>query len=385
MFYFIQIVSFIFLFVNLYKTQQIIDSILPFSLLQHDDIWSYQLSISFENINKTVNIRQRKLESLNSEMVPLYPGFGTHFVYVYVGTPPQRQSVIVDTGSHITAFPCIGCQDCGGHTDPYYDYNNSSTYSIPKCSNHRCEISQSYVEGSSWRAFQIIDKFFLGSANINLIKSLSNAFQYSVDFKFACQISETGLFRSQKADGIMGMSMNEGTLPYVLYNQQITNSKVFGLCFRIGGGIMTIGGYDSSIHSEDISYAKLQNTHSRSGWFGVMLLDISLIHQNNTNYNNMNSLHITSNTIGSRGCIIDSGTTDSYFPKSFANIFNNAFQKFTGMIYTTNALNIPSEILLQLPTVVLTFLGINNDKIYLTIPWTSYTDNVSYLFHMNYI
>ena len=31
-------------------------------------------------------------------MTPLYPGYGTHFSYVYVGTPAQRQSVIIDTG-----------------------------------------------------------------------------------------------------------------------------------------------------------------------------------------------------------------------------------------------------------------------------------------------
>ena len=32
------------------------------------------------------------------ETLPLFPGLGTHYVDIYVGTPPQRQSVIVDTG-----------------------------------------------------------------------------------------------------------------------------------------------------------------------------------------------------------------------------------------------------------------------------------------------
>jgi hypothetical protein len=39
---------------------------------------------------------------------------------VWVGSPtPQRQTVIVDTGSHFTAFPCTGCDGCGEsyHTD----------------------------------------------------------------------------------------------------------------------------------------------------------------------------------------------------------------------------------------------------------------------------
>ena len=69
---------------------------------------------------------------MDAEITPLYPGYGTHFSYVYVGTPPQRQSVIIDTGSHYTAFPCTGCSQCGQHTDSYWDMKNSSTMIIPK-------------------------------------------------------------------------------------------------------------------------------------------------------------------------------------------------------------------------------------------------------------
>ena len=36
--------------------------------------------------------------TVDAEVTPLYLGYGTHFAYVYVGTPPQRQSVIIDTG-----------------------------------------------------------------------------------------------------------------------------------------------------------------------------------------------------------------------------------------------------------------------------------------------
>lgn len=42
--------------------------------------------------------------------VPLHAGYGTHYAYLYVGTPAQRVSVIIDTGSHWTAFPCTGCK-----------------------------------------------------------------------------------------------------------------------------------------------------------------------------------------------------------------------------------------------------------------------------------
>jgi Xylanase inhibitor N-terminal len=79
-----------------------------------------------------------------TEMTPLYQGLGTHFSYIYVGTPPQRVSVIVDTGSHHTAFPCVGCQ-CGKHMDPYFDPKKSNTSEIQTCSGKkRCYFSQAY-------------------------------------------------------------------------------------------------------------------------------------------------------------------------------------------------------------------------------------------------
>ena len=136
-------------------------------------------------------------------ITPLSQGYGTHFSYVYVGTPPQRQSVIVDTGSHYTAFPCTGCSQCGQHTDAYWDLKNSSTAKISKCGKDPCSFGQSYSEGSSWKAFKVVDKFWVGGVDVKQLDGGDKA----IDFMFGCQTSETGLFRTQLADGIMGMAM----------------------------------------------------------------------------------------------------------------------------------------------------------------------------------
>lgn len=61
------------------------------------------------------------IRSNQSEVLPLFQGMGVHYVYIWVGTPPQRVTVIVDTGSHHTAFPCVGCK-CGKHVSFLFPY-----------------------------------------------------------------------------------------------------------------------------------------------------------------------------------------------------------------------------------------------------------------------
>jgi hypothetical protein len=157
-----------------------------------------------------------KRNLLGSEMAPLFPGYGTHYAYAYVGTPPQRQSLIIDTGSHYTAFPCTGCNQCGDHTDKYFSVKDSSTAVVPKCKRENCLVSQKYSEGSSWNGYKVVDNFWIGGEHADFVAGATN---YAMNLTFACQTEETGLFRTQLADGIMGMSAAEDTCKlYDLFN-----------------------------------------------------------------------------------------------------------------------------------------------------------------------
>ena len=106
------------------------------------------------------------------EILAMYQGFGTHYVDLWVGTPPQRQTVIVDTGSGVTAFPCSLCNDCGSeryHTDGVFVEAKSKTFrpaTCDKCTlgpcgslgqgdlDDVCLVTMRYEEGSTWKAYE---------------------------------------------------------------------------------------------------------------------------------------------------------------------------------------------------------------------------------------
>lgn len=308
-----------------------------------------------------------------SELTPLYPGYGTHFAYIYVGTPPQRQSVIIDTGSHYTAFPCTGCVQCGTHTDEYFDMKNSSTAKIQMCATDvPCPLSQSYSEGSMWKGIKVADKLWVGGLTEKMVPE---AAKFTADFTFACQTSETGLFRTQLADGIMGMSIAHDTIPKVLQDSGLTDSSIFALCFRTGGGIMTLGGVDQRVHlpSQPLNYAKMSNIN---GWYGLTLVEISLSERSSTKLTKVPGLSEVINS--GKHCIVDSGTTDTYFPVAFQKQFVETFQKVTGIAYSADTIQLTDAQVAKIPNIIFTFesFGDDNSTFSVMMPWTNYIDAV---------
>jgi len=329
--------------------------------------------------DKTRSAKRRL--GIGSELTPLYQGYGTHFSYIYVGTPPQRQSVIVDTGSHYTAFPCSGCQQCGKHTDEYFNIKKSTTSNTLRCGSSTCGIHQSYAEGSSWNAIKVEDKLWVGGLTEDLVGRGSN---YSVKFTFGCQTSETGLFRTQLADGIMGMSMSEDVLPSQLFAQKVVDTRMFAMCFRVGGGIMTIGGVNQKIHKKggalgavpvlQLSYAKLLHP-AGSVWYTVNLLDIMLQPQDgSTPPQSLGASRSQLNT--GKGVIVDSGTTDTYLPASLKTKFTTAFNKLAGVYYTESNIALTTSQLAKMPNIVFVLEDTEGKSFHVTMPWTSYVDNV---------
>ncbi|EQC28812.1 hypothetical protein SDRG_13493 [Saprolegnia diclina VS20] len=311
--------------------------------------------------------------------VPLGVGAGTHYAELYMGLPPQKASVIVDTGSHLTALPCASCPNCGTHTDPPYDIAKSSTARFMQCDEFdgcssceqdQCRISQSYAEGSMWSALLINELCWVGpldaSGESNATSSMAAA---GVRFPIGCQTKETGLFIGQKENGIMGLSQDRNTFMAYLVSAKRVDRNLFSLCFAENGGQMVLGGADESVHVAAPVYTPLLTA---SGWFTVELLDISVGNK---------SLGIAPATYNhGRGVIVDSGTTDSFFPSSAASAFNAAFTELSGgHEFLDNVEDLlTDDALRQLPPIVLTLRGpTRSSMITLQIPATQYYTKVS--------
>lgn len=343
---------------------------------------------------------------LNGDKYPLFQGMGVHYSYIWVGSPPQRVSVILDTGSHHTAFPCVGCS-CGKHMDPFFDPSASSTSRIKTCgiANRKCFFSQSYSEGSSWQAYRLNDKVFLGSETLDpTIYTPQYQKENSVDFDFGCQTLETGLFRTQNIDGIMGLSASPETFPYYLYNSNITQNRLFSLCFTTNGGTFTVGGIDHRLHVEkknnqlvktEIGYAKLVKN---SGWYTVKLLDIKFLtpeeYRDFLGDNNNNNLRRNlGQSIGGnlqrcnegKGTIVDSGTTDTYLPYQLQKNFAQLFNKLTGIVYRNEAIILSPDQYKSLPNILYEFEGFNNEKTQVVVTPDTYVQklkNGRYIFRI---
>lgn len=95
---------------------------------------------------------------------------GYYFIDIYVGWPnPQRQSVILDTGSSLLGFTCTNCSQCGVHNDKPFNPRLSTTSrwlgcnGVCECSSQNvCTYSVEYEEGSSLHGHMFTDVTVLG-------------------------------------------------------------------------------------------------------------------------------------------------------------------------------------------------------------------------------
>lgn len=108
-------------------------------------VYVYPIScIDNNNNNETqflFQLHKVKLPKKDTRLRKLFPNmtkvYGNttelnyYFINMQVGLPPVKQSLIVDTGSQLTAIPCGSkCPTCGSHSNVFYELKNESKIDV---------------------------------------------------------------------------------------------------------------------------------------------------------------------------------------------------------------------------------------------------------------
>lgn len=331
-----------------------------------------------------------------SQVDALYQGYGTHYVDLWCGTPPQRQTVILNTGGPGTAFPCSDCHGCGldYHVDNYFQEKDSISFRQVSCDECflgtkssddpskqcTCEFGVSYAEGSSWKAKETLDHCYIGGLHNKPISvddgghddlDPEHAVAFAFDLLFGCQTSITGLFIKQLADGILGMDNSEKSFWHQMYKAGKMDAEKFSLCYsrqshvnRNGteSGAMTLGGTDDRLHLNPMVFTVHEDVWGRN--FGVRLRKMYLreggggdsINATNSTLQ-IHRIDVTEDVLNRGPVIIESGTTDTFFTSKLAQPFQQAWKLMTGSVYRNRAVYMSYEDIQKLPTIIIQFQG----------------------------
>lgn len=171
---------------------------------------------------------------------------------VTIGTPPQKFTVIFDTGSSNLWVPKVACRNCG-----YWFINGKSKYDNTKSASYRRDGSDFHIQYGSGdvRGYFSVDQVTLGDDIV------------VEDQKFAEVADAGGLgmgYVMGKFDGILGLGFEDlalGGATTVFKNAIDQNAVALSVfAFDLGDsqdGELTIGGYDASKFTGDISWVSL--------------------------------------------------------------------------------------------------------------------------------
>ena len=320
-------------------------TLLVFIHLKHSLVTS-QAADNGNHKDVSTDTNHHSLIKKTNHSVPMFALHHSHHVYVYIGNPPQRRFVIVDTGSSTLSFPCKPCYHCGTlhYSKEYFDGSLSTTHLNSHCHldecvfprqmertcgrEDECNFKQSYSEGSSVKGFEVEDIAWLGTENFK--QSMMIHMQNAAVFTFGCHSEETGTILKQHADGIMGLlSFKQDNIVDAMYKSGVISNRAFSLCMTKKGGKFSLGGTAiAESHLEPMRMVPLVHPM-------FFTVNVKTLHVGNITLGEIGNVAFNTG----KGTVVDSGTVRLFCHK-MATDYNVSIINFPfGIILTEYAQN----------------------------------------------
>ncbi|TVU02250.1 hypothetical protein EJB05_52244, partial [Eragrostis curvula] len=267
-------------------------------------------------------------------------GSGEYLVDVYVGTPPRRFQMIMDTGSDLNWLQCAPCLACFEQRGPVFDPSASASYRNVTCGDARCGLVSSPAPGTSrscrrpgadpcpyyyWYGDQsnTTGDLALESFTVNLTSASAGATRRVDDVVFGCGHWNRGLFHG--AAGLLGLG--RGPLSFASQLRAVYG-HAFSYCLVDHGSDVAskiVFGDDPVLLAHPqlnyTSFATPSPSSSDTTFYYVKLKGVLVGGE---------LLNISAETWdvaadGSGGTIVDSGTTLSYFAEPAYGAIRQAF------------------------------------------------------------
>jgi hypothetical protein len=333
--------------------------VVPGALAQ--DVVQFQISKYLPTLRigtKTPSLHRR--DALTQALVNNITG-GGYYVDVTVGTPPQKVSMVLDTGSSdawVVSYKAPLCTNAklqqvyGDSCSATYNPSLSSTYKLVKTAG----FNISYVDGVGATGDFVSDDFNIADKSI---KSLQIGYA-------------TATVRGTGVLGV-GFPANEASLfPYPniidqLFSQNLIKSKAYSLWLndrRSSTGSILFGGVDTQKFFGPLHVLPIQPTDG-NGTYSALAVSMTSL---NTTYSNGS---VTATTVPSTpgvDAVLDSGTTLSYIPGDVAKPLFKQFgavtdYRLTGLTY------IDCKYLTTEPDLTISFgFGLGNSSVSIVVP-----------------
>ncbi|GJN19684.1 hypothetical protein PR202_gb06985 [Eleusine coracana subsp. coracana] len=266
-------------------------------------------------------------------------GSGEYLVDVYVGTPPQRFQMIMDTGSDLNWLQCAPCHACFPQRGPVFDPASSSSYRNLTCGDARCGLVSSDGPATTrqcrrpradpcpyyyWYGDQSNTTGDLGleSFTVNLTGSSTRRVDGVV---LGCGHWNRGLFHG--AGGLLGLG--RGPLSFASQLRAAYGHAAFSYCLVDHGSdaasTIVFGGDDDLAHPH-LNYTAFSPSSTSDTFYYVQLQAVLVGGE---------PVNVSAWGDGSSGgTIVDSGTTLTYFAEPAYGAIRQAFVDRMAAAYT---------------------------------------------------